>query len=160
MLLTFGSFGASYLVRPVGGMVLGAYADKRGRKAALMISVGLMMIGTAIIAVIPTYASIGLLAPAGVFIARLIQGFSAGGEFGPSTAMLIEHAPDRRGLLASFRFTGLRGRTFACQRGPVLARCEAGKWRHLTLTEPSSDVHVEPVGPEIFQLAGCSNTFE
>lgn len=104
MLLTFGSFGASYLVRPIGGMVLGAYADKRGRKAALMMSVGLMMVGTAIIAVIPTYASIGLLAPVGIFIARLIQGFSAGGEFGASTAMLIEHAPHRRGLLASWQF--------------------------------------------------------
>lgn len=105
MLLTFGSFGASYLVRPIGGMVLGAYADKRGRKNALLLTVGLMMIGTAIIAVIPTYATIGMAAPLGVFIARLIQGFSAGGEFGASTAMLIEHAPRRRGLLASWQFS-------------------------------------------------------
>ena len=104
LLLTFGTFGASYLVRPIGGVVLGAYADKRGRKAALMMSVSLMMIGTAIIALIPTYASIGLAAPIGVFAARLIQGFSAGGEFGASTAMLIEHAPDRRGFLASWQF--------------------------------------------------------
>ncbi|WP_106854365.1 MFS transporter [Caballeronia novacaledonica] len=104
MLLTFGSFGASYLVRPLGGMVLGAYADKRGRKAALLLTVGLMMVGTAIIALIPTYAKIGLVAPVGVFVARLIQGFSAGGEFGASTAMLIEHAPHRRGLLASWQF--------------------------------------------------------
>ncbi|WP_206950595.1 MFS transporter [Trinickia acidisoli] len=104
LLLTFGTFGASYLVRPIGGIVLGAYADKRGRKAALMMSVGLMMIGTAIIALIPTYASIGLAAPIGVFAARLIQGFSAGGEFGASTAMLIEHAPHRRGFLASWQF--------------------------------------------------------
>ncbi|MDE1184723.1 MFS transporter [Paraburkholderia sp.] len=104
MLLTFGSFGASYLVRPIGGMVLGAYADKRGRKAALMMTVALMMVGTAIIALIPTYAQIGLIAPVGVFVARLIQGFSAGGEFGASTAMLIEHAPHRRGFLASWQF--------------------------------------------------------
>ncbi|MGN6650046.1 MFS transporter [Trinickia sp.] len=104
LLLTFGTFGASYLVRPVGGVVLGAYADKRGRKAALMMSVSLMMAGTAIIAFIPTYASIGLAAPIGVFAARLIQGFSAGGEFGASTAMLIEHAPHRRGFLASWQF--------------------------------------------------------
>ncbi|SAL79744.1 transporter protein [Caballeronia terrestris] len=104
MLLTFGSFGASYLIRPLGGMVLGAYADKHGRKAALLLTVGLMMVGTAIIAVIPTYATIGLAAPIGVFVARLIQGFSAGGEFGASTAMLIEHAPHRRGLLASWQF--------------------------------------------------------
>lgn len=104
MLLTFGSFGASYLVRPLGGMVLGAYADRRGRKAALVLSVTLMMVGTAIIAVIPTYATIGLAAPLGVFAARLIQGFSAGGEFGASTAMLIEHAPHRRGFIASWQF--------------------------------------------------------
>lgn len=104
LLLTFGTFGASYLVRPIGGVVLGAYADKRGRKAALMMSVSLMMIGTAIIAFIPTYASIGIVAPIGVFAARLIQGFSAGGEFGASTAMLIEHAPHRRGFLASWQF--------------------------------------------------------
>lgn len=104
LLLTFGTFGASYLVRPIGGVVLGAYADKHGRKAALMMSVTLMMIGTAIIALIPTYASIGLAAPICVFAARLVQGFSAGGEFGASTAMLIEHAPHRRGFLASWQF--------------------------------------------------------
>ncbi|MDR3098706.1 MAG: MFS transporter [Paraburkholderia sp.] len=104
MLLTFGTFGASYLVRPLGGAILGAYADRRGRKAALMVSVGLMMVGTAIIALIPDYATIGVAAPLAVFAARLIQGFSAGGEFGASTAMLIEHAPHRRGFLASWQF--------------------------------------------------------
>ena len=104
LLLTFGTFGASYLVRPIGGVVLGAYADKRGRKAALMLSVGLMMLGTAIVAMIPSYATIGLAAPIGVFAARLIQGFSAGGEFGASTAMLIEHAPHRKGFIASWQF--------------------------------------------------------
>ncbi|CAM2166669.1 MFS transporter, MHS family, proline/betaine transporter [Paraburkholderia sacchari] len=104
MLLTFGTFGASYLVRPIGGAVLGAYADLRGRKAAMMLSVSLMMVGTAIIALIPDYAAIGLAAPLAVFAARLIQGFSAGGEFGASTAMLIEHAPHRRGFFASWQF--------------------------------------------------------
>jgi MHS family proline/betaine transporter-like MFS transporter len=104
LLLTFGTFGASYLVRPLGGMVLGAYADRRGRKAALIASVGLMMVGTAIIALVPDYATLGLAAPVAVFAARLIQGFSAGGEFGASTAMLIEHAPHRRGFLASWQF--------------------------------------------------------
>ena len=104
LLLTFGTFGASYLVRPIGGVVLGAYADKHGRKAALVMSVSLMMIGTALVAFMPTYASIGIAAPLGVFAARLIQGFSAGGEFGASTAMLIEHAPHRRGFLASWQF--------------------------------------------------------
>ncbi|CAM2160664.1 Citrate-proton symporter [Paraburkholderia tropica] len=104
LLLTFGAFGASYLVRPLGGMVLGAYADKRGRKAALMLSVSLMMLGTAIIALVPDYASIGVAAPLLVLAARLVQGFSAGGEFGASTALLIEHAPHRRGFIASWQF--------------------------------------------------------
>ncbi|SDV47376.1 MFS transporter [Chitinasiproducens palmae] len=111
LLLTFGSFGASYLVRPLGGVVLGAYADRRGRKKALMLSVALMMIGTLLIAVMPGYQRIGVAAPIAVFVARLIQGFSAGGEFGASTAMLIEHAPHRRGFLASWQFAtqGLSG---------------------------------------------------
>lgn len=104
MLLTFGTFGASYLIRPIGGMVIGAYADKHGRKAALTLSVAFMMLGTALIALMPNYAHIGVLAPIGIFLARLIQGFSAGGEFGPSTALLIEHAPHRRGFLASWQF--------------------------------------------------------
>jgi MHS family proline/betaine transporter-like MFS transporter len=104
MLLTFGSFGASYLVRPLGGMILGAYADRRGRRSALLLTVGLMMVGTAIIALIPTYPKIGLVAPIGIFLARLIQGFSAGGEFGASTAMLIEQTPHRSGFLASWQF--------------------------------------------------------
>ena len=104
MLLTFGSFGASYLIRPLGGVVLGSYADRHGRKAALLLTVSLMMVGTAIIALLPTYAQIGVAAPIGIFLARLIQGFSAGGEFGASTAMLIEHAPHRRGFLASWQF--------------------------------------------------------
>lgn len=104
MLLTLGTFGASYLVRPLGGVFLGAYADFRGRRAALMVTVTLMMVGTGLIAFMPTYASIGMAAPIGVFVARLIQGFSAGGEFGASTAMLIEHAPHRRGFLASWQF--------------------------------------------------------
>ncbi|MCY0386649.1 MFS transporter [Robbsia sp. Bb-Pol-6] len=123
MLLTFGSFGASYLVRPLGGMVLGAYADRRGRKAALMLSVVLMTVGTAIIAVMPGYATLGLAAPVAVFIARLIQGFSAGGEFGASTALLIEHAPQRRGFLASWQFAtqGLSTLT-AALFGYVLSR--------------------------------------
>jgi MHS family proline/betaine transporter-like MFS transporter len=104
MLLTFGSFGASYLVRPLGGMIIGAYEVRRGRRSALLLTVGLMMVGTAIIALIPSYSKIGLVAPVGIFAARLIQGFSAGGEFGASTAMLIEQTPLRSGFLSSWQF--------------------------------------------------------
>jgi MHS family proline/betaine transporter-like MFS transporter len=104
LLLTFGTFGLAFLVRPIGGLVLGAYADRHGRKASLMISIVLMTIGTLAIAVMPTYGTIGILAPIAVLIARLLQGFSAGGEFGSSTAFLVEHAPERRGFIASWQF--------------------------------------------------------
>src|ERR1700728_1407124 len=104
ILLTFGTFGLSYLIRPIGGVVLGAYADRYGRKASLMISIVMMTLGTFVIAFMPTYETIGILAPVAVLAARLVQGFSAGGEFGSSTAFLVEHAPERRGFIASWQF--------------------------------------------------------
>ena len=104
ILLTFGTFGLSYLIRPIGGVVLGAYADRHGRKASLMISIVLMTFGTTAIALMPAYETIGVLAPIAVLAARLVQGFSAGGEFGSSTAFLVEHAPERRGFVASWQF--------------------------------------------------------
>src|SRR5882757_6055980 len=73
LLLTFMSFGLSYLARPVGAIVLGAYADRAGRKAALALSIQLMVIGTGVMAIMPSYASIGLLAPIAVFLARLTR---------------------------------------------------------------------------------------
>ncbi|WP_380178217.1 MFS transporter [Kalamiella sp. sgz302252] len=104
LLLTFGSFGVSFLIRPLGAVVLGAYADRVGRKQALLVSITLMMLGGAIIVLMPSYAAIGLAAPIMVLLARLIQGFSAGGEFGSSTAFLVEHFPDRRAFIASWQF--------------------------------------------------------
>jgi MHS family proline/betaine transporter-like MFS transporter len=104
LLQALGAFGLSYLVRPLGAIALGAYADRAGRKAALMLSILLMMIGTTIMAVIPGYATIGLVAPALVLLARLLQGFSVGGEFGSSTAFLVEHSETRKGFLASWQW--------------------------------------------------------
>src|SRR5476651_1854974 len=104
LLLTFGTFGLAFLVRPIGGLVLGAYADRHGRKASLMISIVLMTIGTLAIACMPTFETIGIIAPIAVLLARLLQGFSAGGEFGSSTAFLVEHMPERRGFIASWQF--------------------------------------------------------
>jgi MFS transporter, MHS family, proline/betaine transporter len=103
LLLTFGTFGVTFFMRPFGAIVLGAYADRHGRKATLILTIGLMMLGTAVIAVIPTYASIGVLAPLAIVIARMIQGFSAGGEFGSATAFLAEQNPQRRGFFASWQ---------------------------------------------------------
>ncbi|AKJ67852.1 membrane protein [Pandoraea thiooxydans] len=103
LLLTLGTFGVSFFMRPLGAIVLGVYADRAGRKAALTLSILLMMSGTLLIAIMPTHASIGVLAPAGIVLARMIQGFSAGGEFGSATAFLAEHAPARRGFFASWQ---------------------------------------------------------
>lgn len=104
MLLTFGSFGVSFLIRPLGAIVLGAYADRVGRKNALLLSLSLMMLGGAMITFMPGYATIGLAAPLLILLARLIQGFSAGGEFGSSTAFLVEHFPERKAFIASWQF--------------------------------------------------------
>jgi MHS family proline/betaine transporter-like MFS transporter len=106
LMLAFGTFGASYLIRPLGALVLGAYADKAGRKASLTVSIFLMTIGTLLMAVTPTYASIGSIAPTAILIARLIQGFSVGGEFGGSTSFLVEHGAERKGFFASFQWAG------------------------------------------------------
>src|ERR1700722_9193866 len=104
LLLTLGTFALSFITRPLGGLVLGMYADRRGRKASLMISILLMTIGTLAIAFMPGYDTIGIVAPIAVLVARLVQGFSAGGEFGSSTAFLVEHMPERRGFIASWQF--------------------------------------------------------
>lgn len=103
LLLTLGTFGVSFFMRPLGAIVLGIYADRSGRKAALTLSIVLMMIGTLLIAVMPTYGAIGLAAPVGIVLARMVQGFSAGGEFGSATAFLAEHAPGRRGFFSSWQ---------------------------------------------------------
>jgi MFS family permease len=105
LMLTFGTFAVAYLVRPIGAIFIGAYADRHGRKAALMLSIMLMMIGTTIMTVVPTYASIGVAAPIAVLAARLLQGFSVGGEFGSSTAFMVEHSATRKGFLASWQWS-------------------------------------------------------
>ncbi len=106
LLLTFGSFGLSYVARPVGAVLLGAYADRSGRKAALTLSIWLMVFGTAVLALMPPFASIGVIAPIGVFTARLLQGFAVAGEFGSSTAFMIEHSSHRKGFFSSWQFAG------------------------------------------------------
>src|SRR6201990_2533501 len=104
LLLTFGTFALTFLARPVGGVLLGTYADRYGRKASLLLSILMMTCGTLAVACMPTFAQIGVLAPLLVIVARLVQGFSAGGEFGSSTAFLVEHMPGRRGFVASWQF--------------------------------------------------------
>ena len=104
LLVAFATFGVTFLVRPVGAVILGSYADRHGRKAAFTLTIVLMTIGTAIIALAPTYAAIGVGAPLLILVARIIQGFSAGGEFGSATALLAEQNPEQRGFFASWQF--------------------------------------------------------
>ena len=103
------TFASAYLVRPLGAILIGQYADRAGRKKALVLSVGLMLIGTLITGVLPNYDSIGVAAPALLVTARLLQGFSAGGEFGAANTYLAEQNPRHRAFYASLQFstTGL-----------------------------------------------------
>ncbi|WP_225033555.1 MFS transporter [Paraburkholderia sp. XV] len=104
LVIALATFAISYIARPIGALALGSYADRRGRKAAMLVSIQLMMIGTAMIALMPSYRQIGIAAPILILVSRLIQGFSAGGEFGSTTALLVEHAPHRRGFMSSWQF--------------------------------------------------------
>lgn len=96
LLLAVATFGVGFFMRPVGGIILGIYADRVGRKAALSMTILLMAVGTTIIGIAPTYEQIGIFAPMLIVIARLMQGFSAGGEMGGATAFLTEYAPERQ----------------------------------------------------------------
>src|SRR5215469_10425707 len=111
LLVTLGSFGISFLARPVGAIFLGDYGDRKGRKNALTLSILLMTIGTGLMTIMPSYNSLGIAAPILVLCARLLQGFSVGGEFASSTAFLVEHRPDRAGFFGSWQWSsqGLAG---------------------------------------------------
>lgn len=104
LLITFTAFGLAYFVRPLGAIVVGGYTDRAGRRAGLMLSIALMMVGTTLMAVTPGYATIGVAAPIMITLARLLQGFSVGGEFGSAVSFLAEHAGGRRGFAASWQF--------------------------------------------------------
>jgi MFS family permease len=133
LLLTFGTFALTFLARPIGGVLLGTYADRYGRKASLLLSIAMMTFGTLAVACMPTYGQIGLLAPLLVIVARLVQGFSAGGEFGSSTAFLVEHMPGRRGFVASWQFasqgiSSLLGSGFGLLLSTTLSQVELESW--------------------------------
>src|SRR4051812_42749376 len=110
LLNTAGVFAAGFLMRPIGGWFFGRLADKHGRRTAMMISVFMMCGGSLVIAVLPTYAQIGALAPALLLVARLFQGLSVGGEYGTSATYMSEVAQaGRRGFFASFQYVTLIG---------------------------------------------------
>lgn len=102
-LMTWATFAITFVVRPLGAVLIGSYADTHGRKAALSLTIGLMTLGVFIIVVTPGYATIGLAAPIILAIARIIQGISAGGEFGSATAFLTENAQRGKAYYASWQ---------------------------------------------------------
>jgi MFS family permease len=105
LLLAASTFGIGFVVRPLGGMIFGAYSDHRGRRAAMSLTIWLMALGSGMVGLLPTYAEAGMAAPALLVLARLIQGFSVGGEFAPSTVFLIESAPrGKECAFASWQF--------------------------------------------------------
>jgi MHS family proline/betaine transporter-like MFS transporter len=104
LLITFAVFALGFLMRPLGAVILGPYGDRVGRKKALSIAIILMGGATLMIGVLPTYQQIGIMAPILLVLARLLQGFSTGGEWGSGTAFIVEYAsPGRRGLTGSWQ---------------------------------------------------------
>jgi MFS transporter, MHS family, alpha-ketoglutarate permease len=103
-------FSATFLMRPLGGWLFGYLADHHGRRGALMLSVSLMCFGSLMIAVTPTYATVGILAPTLLAVARILQGLSLGGEYGTSATYLTEMADEQhRGFYSSFQYVTLIG---------------------------------------------------
>ncbi|WGS48624.1 glycine betaine/L-proline transporter ProP [Paraburkholderia sp. D15] len=103
LIATFGTFAAAFLVRPVGGMVFGPLGDRIGRQRVLAMTMIMMALGTFAIGLIPSYASIGIFAPVLLLVARLVQGFSTGGEYGGAATFIAEFSTDkRRGFMGSF----------------------------------------------------------
>jgi MFS family permease len=127
LLLSLATFGVGFVTRPLGGIFIGAFADRAGRKPAMILTIGLMAVGMLLIALTPGFATIGMAAPILVVLGRMIQGFALGGEVGPSTAFLLESAPpNKRGLFGSWQL--------ASQGAAVLAAGTIGVALSLVLT--------------------------
>ncbi|MFH0517281.1 MFS transporter [Streptomyces sp. M41] len=137
LLNTAAVFAVGFLMRPIGGWVLGRYADRRGRRAALTLSVTLMAAGSLIVALTPSYGSIGVAAPVLLVTARLLQGLSVGGEYSTSATYMSEVAsPGRRGYYSSFQYVTLiagqltaLGLQIVLQQMLSAAQMEAWGWR-------------------------------
>jgi MHS family proline/betaine transporter-like MFS transporter len=137
LLLSMATLGVGLAMRPVGAIVLGIYADRVGRRAALSWAIVIMALGTGLIAVAPTYESVGVAAPLLIVFARLLQGFSCGGEIGSAIAFLAENAPERRrGLYASWQAASQAAGfllaaivTMVMTLSMTAAQIESGGWR-------------------------------
>ena len=106
LMLSLATFGAGFVTRPIGGIVLGIYSDRVGRRPAMLVSFALMGGAILVLALTPSYGSIGMAAPIIAILARMVQGFALGGEVGPTTAYLMEIAPpERRALVVAWQPT-------------------------------------------------------
>jgi MFS family permease len=144
LMLALMTFGAGFLMRPLGAVVLGAYADRRGRRAGLLLTLGMMALGTASLAMTPGYAAIGLIAPLLVLAGRLLQGFSAGMELGGVSVYLSEIAPPgRKGFYVSWQS--------ASQQVAVIAAAAIG----LALTRHLGHASMNAWGWRVPLLIGC-----
>lgn len=137
LLAVFATFGLGFVIRPLGGILIGRFGDLKGRKAALLLTIFLMAVGTAGIGLVPGRAAIGGLAPWLLVFCRLLQGFSAGGEWGSSTAFIYEWAPKgRRGFFSSLQQSSvaggmLAGSAVAALFGTLLSKSQMAEfgWR-------------------------------
>ena len=115
IIASLATYGVGYVARPIGGFVLGHYGDTYGRKRVLVLCMFLMGASTVLVGLLPTYAQVGVLAPALLVFLRLVQGFAVAGEISGASSMILEHAPfGRRGFYASFALQGV-------QAGQILA---------------------------------------
>ncbi len=134
LLNAFLVFALGFIVRPLGALVVGVYGDKAGRKSALTLTIIAMAAGTLIIAVAPTYYAIGVWAPLLIVCGRILQGFSAGGEFGSAAAFLVEHAPENKKgkyaswLQASMAISNILGALVGTLVTFLLTREQVGDW--------------------------------
>src|ERR1700761_3699402 len=137
LMLTYATFAISFVVRPIGGILIGAYADRYGRRRALSLLIVMMAFGTLTLGLTPSYASIGIVAPIIVVLGRVVQGISIGGEYGSATALLVEYAPPNRKMMyGSFQMSSQAlGRVLATSVGLAVllsfppTTIQDGAWR-------------------------------
>ena len=134
LLLSLATFGAGFVTRPIGAVVIGSYSDRAGRRPAMILSFAMMGIAILVLALTPSYETIGIAAPIVIILARLTQGFSLGGEVGPTTAYLMEAATDKhRGFAVSFQP--------ASQQIAATAGALVGEILSLTMTSDALDAY-------------------
>jgi len=134
LLAALATFWAGFMTRPIGAFFIGAYADHAGRRAAMTLTILLMAMGTAVVALTPSYAQIGIAAPILLVVGRLIQGFSCGGEVGPATSYLLESAePHQRAALTAWQgtsqqFAGVAGTGIGLFLAATLTQEQLYEW--------------------------------